>query len=57
MEDLQDKIYIALDDISNYASVKKLSNEEFLTEILDNISTKEILKLAKTFNKKIKHNI
>ena len=57
MEDLQDKIYIALDDISNYASVKKLSNEEFLTEILDNISTKEILKKEKTFNKKIKHSI
>ena len=54
MTDLQDKIYMALDDISNYANVKKLSNEELLAEILDNISTKELLKLAKTFNEKIK---
>ena len=53
MTDLQDKIYMALDDISNYASIKKLSNEELLAEILDNISTEELLKLAKTFNEKI----
>ena len=53
MIDLDD-IYTALDDISNYASIKKLSDKELLAEILDNISTKELLKLAEVFNNKLK---
>jgi hypothetical protein len=52
--DLQDKIYTALDDIANYSDVKKLTDKELLVEVLDNISTEELLKLAKTFNEKQK---
>ena len=51
---MQDKIYTALDDIANYSDVKKLTDKELLVEVLDNISTTELLKLAETFNKKLR---